>query len=171
MGRNSRDSPGNTTITNYAWTFTSGTPSSLPTNGVPAAGPVNWGAVGPGPHSVTLQVTNNFGDTSALEIKNVTVTAGSPTAIIGSAVDGGNCTVTFLDGSTSPDSSVNNQWSWTFTGGSPAVSSLQNPGVVNYDGTLGPSATTAPVSLTVTNTFSNSNSTGATTVPISGCSP
>jgi adhesin/invasin len=152
-GSPSSSTPGNTTITNYAWTFTSGTPSSLPTNGVPTAGPVNWGTVGPGPHSVTLQVTNNFGDTSDPEIKNVTVTA-TPTA--GASVNdisaGTACTLDILDNSTLPGTTGGiTSWSWTFTPdvGPPIPSSTMDPGNVLFP----PLTTTVSIDLTVTNAF------------------
>jgi hypothetical protein len=146
-----------TTITSYSWTFTNGNP------GVGASatpGSVDWGTFGPGPHNVTVMVTNNFGETDS-DTQAVTVSA-PPTALANVSDTSGagplNCQLTITDnGSTSSGTTTLTTWAWTFTA-NPSVtvtgSALTNPGVVTF-----PSGTTdVDVDLTVTNNFGETDS-------------
>ncbi|WP_258103484.1 BNR-4 repeat-containing protein [Marinoscillum sp. MHG1-6] len=126
--------------TSWAWTFTGGTPSSST-----AQNPVIVYNTA-GTYEVALTVTNAEG--SDVETKTgyitVTVPGSNPpvadfSADVTSVVEGGS--VSFTDLSTNSPTS----WDWTFTGGSPASSTSQNPVIVyNAEGTY-------TVQLTATN--------------------
>lgn len=87
----------------------------------------------PGGYSITLKVENQFGYAEMTKPHYIYVMpaqpaplawfAGTPTTILtGESVD-------------FHDYSAGNpvQWEWTFSGGDPATSNLQNPGLVRYD--------------------------------------
>jgi Zn-dependent metalloprotease/chitodextrinase len=97
-----------------------------------------------GVYTVTLTATNEFGSDDEVKIDYITVTAPQPPIadFTASATDinlGNN--VTFTDTSLENPTS----WSWTFEGGTPGTSTLQNP-TIQYN-TVG----TFDVTLTATN--------------------
>lgn len=127
------------TPTSWNWTFSGGSPaSSSDQNPV-----VSYST--PGTYDVSLTATNSDGSDGETKTGYITVTT-SPTPPVAeftsdvtSVVEGG--TVSFTDQSTNTPTS----WSWTFAGGSPSNSSVQNP-VVTYN-----IAGTYDVTLTTTN--------------------
>jgi ELWxxDGT repeat protein len=128
--------------TSWAWSFTGGTPSTSTLQN-PSA--ITYPAAGC--YQVTLTATNALG--SDAEVKscyiNVTSGAGSPPVANFSA----SSTSLTVGGSTNfTDLSTNSptSWSWAFTGGTPATSTLQNPSGILY-----PTAGCYQVTLTATN--------------------
>ncbi|MDD3875087.1 MAG: PKD domain-containing protein [Bacteroidales bacterium] len=128
--------------TSWDWTFTGGTPATSnlqnPTNIVYSTA---------GTYEVILTVTNAAGNDTHTKIDYINVvvpgvpvadfTANQTTINVGGSVN-------FTDLSTNFPSS----WNWTFTGGSPASSTDQNPTGISYA-----AAGTYTVSLTVSNNF------------------
>ncbi|MFZ4538044.1 PKD domain-containing protein [Propionivibrio sp.] len=118
----------------YKWVFSSGQASAA---GLSVAVPMSIsGAV-----TATLQVLNSVGmlATGVSPTRAVTVTATgnqAPSASIGSpaanttVAPGG--TVNFQGSGTDPDNNTPLTYSWSFTGGSLASSTAQNPGLVTY---------------------------------------
>lgn len=100
----------------YAWSFGDGNTSTL-------ANPVHTYDT-EGIYTVTLETTNQCGTTSEETIINnyTSVTASFTSAITSGCAD---LEVEFIDQSS--DNVV--EWLWTFEGGSPATSTLQNPTV------------------------------------------
>lgn len=120
--------PAGPAITQWAWTFTGGTPSSST-----AQNPsVVYNTVGQ--YQVALQVTNADGsDTKTVPnyiTVNVVPVVADFTADTTTPAEGG--TVAYTDTSTGTPT----QWSWTLPGGTPATSVDQNPSVIyNTTGT------------------------------------
>ncbi|MBE0637825.1 MAG: PKD domain-containing protein [Bacteroidales bacterium] len=132
--------------TSWSWSFTGGTPASSSIQN-PA---VVYNS--PGVYNVSLTVTNAFGSDTETKTDFITVqvvplpvadfSASATTIYAGESVN-------FTDLSTNNPTS----WSWSFTGGTPASSSSQNPVVVyNTPGVYN-------VSLTVTNAFGSDTET------------
>jgi PKD repeat protein len=97
-----------------------------------------------GTFTVTLTATNEFGSDSEVKTNYITVTAPMPPIadFVASATDiNMNNSVTFTDLTLENPTS----WSWTFEGGTPATSTVQNP-VVTY-----PTVGTFNVTLVATN--------------------
>ncbi len=142
--------------TSWQWVFPGGTPgTSLAQNPV-----VTYNT--PGVYAVTLTASNASGTSTSTKPAYITVNAcsaptanfsGAPTTICA----GQN--VWFFDLSTGGASS----WNWTFTGGTPGTSVLQNP-VVNYA-----AAGTYAVSLTASNAFGSNNKTVAAYITVQSC--
>ncbi|MFH1319860.1 MAG: PKD domain-containing protein [Bacteroidota bacterium] len=111
----------------WSWAFTGGTPSSSTVQY-----PTNIVYNDTGCYDVTLVATNTFGTDSITKTCyiNVTSTGSAPvanfTANPTSIVAGGS--VNFTDFSTNNPTS----WSWTFTGGTPSSSTMQNPTNIVY---------------------------------------
>ncbi len=108
--------------TSWSWTFTGGTPSSS-TEQSPT---VSYDAEGS--YEVSLTVTNAFGNDTKTVTDYITVTIPPPptanfTANITEVWEGNQ--VNFTDESTDNPS----EWDWTFEGGTPSISSEQNPSV------------------------------------------
>ena len=121
----------------YQWTFEGGSPASSS-----LANPsVNYMA--PGQYTVKLQVSNESGSDIKTRTALITVKALSTVADFSAShrtIQAGS-QVSFTDQSTQNPT----RWNWTFTGGSPATSTAQNPTVTyNEPGTYA-------VSLNVTN--------------------
>jgi Zn-dependent metalloprotease/uncharacterized membrane protein len=97
-----------------------------------------------GTYTVTLTVTNQFGSDTAVKTNYITVTAPQiPVAdFVASSTD-----INIADSVTFTDLTTENpyQWAWTFEGGTPATSTVQNP-TVTYN-----TAGTFTVTLTATN--------------------
>jgi PKD repeat protein len=111
------------TPTSWSWTFAGGTPATSTTQNPLVV--YNT----PGTYTVTLTVTNAAGtDTETITTYITVVAAGTLTAAFSgtplSVAAGG--TVTFTDESIGSPTT----WSWSFPGGTPATSTLQNPSVV-----------------------------------------
>ena len=112
-------------VSNYQWSFPGGTPpSSFLVNPV-----ITYNV--PGIYSVTLVATNNAGSNSFTQSNYITVNACTAPVVNFSGAPQVICsgsTVQYSDLSTQSPSS----WSWTFPGGTPAASALQNP-VITYN--------------------------------------
>ena len=121
-------------ITNWAWTFEGGTPATST-----AQNPsVQYNT--PGTYQVELTVTNADGSATKTVPAYITVTdsliVADFTANTQSPTEG--TSVQFTDASYGDTATA---WNWTFEGGTPATSTLQNqtvtyPVVGNYDVTL-----------------------------------
>ena len=122
------------TATAWNWTFQGGTPAtSTQQNPV-----VTWDI--PGNYDVTLQVFDESGSNTKyapgyIQVQNIPIvadfTANDTIPVTGQ-------TVQFTDTSTGDTATA---WNWTFEGGTPATSNVQNPTVVyntvgNYDVSL-----------------------------------
>jgi PKD repeat protein len=110
------------TPSSWSWTFAGGTPSSST-----AQNPsVTYNT--PGVYDVTLVATNSTGSDTETKVGYITVTTLQPPVADFSAsatnISAGD-SVTFSDLSSNNPTS----WSWTFTGGTPATSTEQNPTV------------------------------------------
>ena len=125
--------------TTWSWTFTGGTPATSTVQN-----PTNIQYNTAGIYPVSLTAGNGTGSDS--ETKNNYITVGTPppaadfTANMTSIPVGG--TVNFTDLSAGTPTS----WAWTFTGGTPASSTIQNPTGIQYN-----TAGLYTVSLTATN--------------------
>jgi PKD repeat protein len=140
----------------WQWTFPGGTPaSSLAQNPV-----ITYNT--PGVYNVTLLVSNSSGASTFTRAVYITVNAcAAPSANFAGApstICAGQ-SVNFFDLSTGAPSS----WSWTFTGGTPSSSTLQNP-AVSYS-----AAGTFAVSLTATNAFGGNTKTVAGYITVQPC--
>ncbi len=140
----------------WQWTFAGGTPTtSLAQNPV-----ITYNATGV--YTVTLICSNGSGTSFLTRTNYITVNACSaPTANFAGApttICAGQ-DVNFFDLSTGGPAS----WSWTFAGGAPGASALQNP-VVNYA-----AAGTYTVSLTATNAFGNNTKTTVNYITVQNC--
>lgn len=134
------------TPTSWSWTFTGGTPATSTVKN-PS---VTYAAAGT--YAVTLTATNAAGSNTKTKTAYITVTqvvtpvadfSATPTAVnTGSPVQ-------FTDLSTNTPTS----WSWTFTGGTPANSTVKNPSVTYA------TAGTYSVSLTATNSAGSNTKT------------
>jgi PKD repeat protein len=135
--------------TTWTWTFTGGSPASSTSQN-----PTNIVYNTPGCYQVSLTVTNSAGSNTFTQTCYITVsnTAIPPLANFTSNTQ--NITtgqsVNFTDLSTNNPTS----WNWTFTGGSPASSTSQNPTNIVYN-TPG----CYQVSLTATNSAGSNTST------------
>ena len=126
----------------WSWTFTGGTPATSTTQN-PSSIVYNTA----GTYTVTLTATNSFGSNTNTKTSYITVTAGAPPVADFIA----NVTTIPVGGSVNfTDLSTNNptSWSWSFTGGTPATSTIQNPTGITYN-----TAGTYTVTLTATNSI------------------
>ncbi|WP_242202126.1 PKD domain-containing protein [Aestuariivivens insulae] len=125
------------TPTSWSWTFAGGTPGTSTAQNPSVVYNTS------GTYDVTLTATNAAGNDVITKMGYITVTVPAPVANFTSDVttvtEGG--TVNFTDSSTNTPTS----WSWTFSGGTPSTSTVQNPSVV-YN-----TAGTYDVALTATN--------------------
>ncbi|MEO0310935.1 MAG: hypothetical protein RIQ89_592, partial [Bacteroidota bacterium] len=144
------------TPTYWQWTFPGGSPpTSLLQNPK-----VKYNS--PGTYNVILTASNGQGSTTLTKVSYLTVNScaapvaqfgANPTAICTSQnVTFSDLSVGFVTG-----------WSWTFPGGTPGTSNLQNP-VVNYT-----TAGVYNVTLTVTNAFGSSSITLNNLINVSIC--
>jgi PKD repeat protein len=111
--------------TSWSWTFVGGTPSSSSIQN-PV---VTYNT--PGVYDVQLHVTNSAGNSTLLKSAYITVQNESPPVADFTAnltVIAAGASISFTDLSTNSPTS----WAWTFSGGTPATSSLQNP-VITYN--------------------------------------
>lgn len=111
------------TPTTWNWAFPGGAPAAFVGQNPP---PVTYGA--PGNYTVTLTVTNASGTDSEIKTNYIVVNNCPPPVANFSGTPLSVCTgqsVFFNDLSTNTPTS----WSWSFPGGTPATSTLQNPSV------------------------------------------
>jgi PKD repeat protein len=110
--------------TSWSWTFTGGTPATS-TDQNPS---VVYAAAGT--YTVALTATNEAGSDTKTVTDYITVNVVPPTADF----TADNTYILFGESVQFSDLSANNptSWSWTFAGGTPANSTLQNPSVL-YD--------------------------------------
>jgi len=101
-----------------------------------------------GTYTVSLTVTNGMGSDNETKVNYITVNANTnpPTAQFVASATSINvgASINFTDLSTNNPTT----WAWTFEGGSPATSSLQNPTGITY-----PAAGTYSVTLTASNGY------------------
>lgn len=147
------------TPTTWNWTFVGGAPAAFSGQNPPL---VTYGA--PGTYTVTLTVSNASGSDVETKTNYITVNNCPPPVADFSALPNNVCAgsnIQFTDLSTNTPTS----WSWTFPGGTPAASALQNP-IVNY---------TLPgvynVTLTATNAYGNNTITKTNYITINNCPP
>jgi PKD repeat protein len=142
--------------TSWTWTFTGGTPASSTVQN-PTGIVYNTAGI----YTVSLSISN--GSSSDVETKTNYITVGNPppvadfTADVTSIPVGG--TVNFTDLSSGNPTS----WSWTFTGGTPANSTTQNPTLITYN-----TAGLYPVSLTATNASGSNTATKTNYINVGG---
>jgi PKD repeat protein len=146
------------TPTSWSWTFEGGTPATST-----AQNPTVTYST-PGTYDVTLIATNASGSDTETKLNYITVTAlqapvanfvGSPTTV----QEGQS--VSFTDQSSNSPTS----WSWTFTGGTPATSTAQNP-TVTYN-----TAGAYTVSLVATNATGSDTETKTGYITVSDVLP
>ena len=128
--------------TSWAWSFSGGNPSSSNQQNPPG---IKYNT--PGTYTVSLTVSNAYGSDIEIKTNYLTVSNDVPEAEFSSnrtSVAVAGC-IDFTDLSSCivPVTS----WSWTFTGGTPTSSNLQNPTNIIYNSTG-----IYTVSLTVSNT-------------------
>jgi PKD repeat protein len=111
--------------TSWDWTFAGGTPGTS-TQKNPL---VTYNT--PGVYDVTLTVTNAAGTDTVTKVDYITVTALQPPIADFSA---SSTSIAAGDSVTFTDQSLNNptSWDWTFNGGTPSVSTDENP-VITYN--------------------------------------
>jgi PKD repeat protein len=145
------------TPTSWSWSFPGGTPAASAVQNPT----IVYNA--PGVYSVTLIATNASGSdtrtrTSYITVNNCTPVSnfnGNPTTLCEGQ------TVSFFDASTNTPTS----WNWTFPGGTPASSALQNP-VITYS-----TAGVYNVSLQVTNAYGTNTLTQTNYITVNACPP
>jgi PKD repeat protein len=144
--------------TSWSWSFPGGTPATSTLQN-PS---VNYSA--PGTYNVSLTSTNAQGSDTRTLTSYITVNScpppaanfyGTPTTLCSGQ------TVSYFDISTNTPTS----WSWSFPGGTPATSTLQNP-VVTYSvvGTYG-------ATLTATNAYGSNTFTQNNYITVNNCPP
>ena len=113
----------------YAWTMPSGTPA-LSTATSPT---VNYAT--PGAYTVTLTVSDSFGNT-AVSPRNIQITPAVLSAVITSPPNANSgphpLTETFVNGTVIPAISNPVTWKWTFGSGSLGTSALNTPANQTY---------------------------------------
>ncbi len=147
------------TPTSWNWSFPGGAPAAFVGQNPPA---ITYGA--PGSYTVTLTVTNAFGNDVETKTNYVVVNNCPPPVSDFSATPTTLCetgTVQFVDVSTNSPTG----WSWTFPGGTPAVSALQNP-IITYN-----VAGTYSVTLTASNAYGNNTLTKTNYITVNNCPP
>lgn len=147
------------TPTSWNWTFTGGVPAAFAGQNPPT---VTYAS--PGTYTVTLTVSNASGSDVETKTNYITVNNCPPPVANFSALPNNVCAGTniqFTDLSTNTPTS----WSWTFPGGTPGTSTLQNP-VINY-------ATPGlyNVTLTATNAYGNNTITKTNYITVNNCPP
>lgn len=150
-------------FTTTSWTFTGGTPSTSTANN-----PTNICYNTPGTYQVALTVTNANGTDTETQVGFITVAScTSPPVASFTASDQTICStvtncVDFTNTSTGGPFTTT---SWTFTGGTPATSTANNPTGICYS-----APGTYAVSLTVTDANGTDTETQAGFITVSSCS-
>jgi len=112
--------------TSWSWSFSGGTPSTSNQQN-PS---VTYAAAGS--YNVTLTATNASGSNTITKNNYITVTSATAPQAAFSVSDNtilAGETVTFTDQSTGSPTS----WAWTFSGGTPSTSNLQNPPAIQFN--------------------------------------
>jgi PKD repeat protein len=145
------------TPTSWSWSFPGGVPATST-----AQNPVVIYNT-PGVYTVTLTATNASGSDTRTRTNYITVNNCSPVSnFTGNPT--GICegqTVAFFDASTNTPTS----WSWTFPGGTPGTSVLQNP-IITYA-----TAGVYNVTLQVTNAYGTNSFTRTNYISVNACPP
>ena len=140
----------------WQWTFTGGTPATSI-----AQNPTITYATA-GTYAVTLVASNGAGSNSKTVNGYITVNVCSPPVVNFVGWPTTVCTgssVSFADLSTNSPTA----WAWTFPGGTPAASAVQNPAITyNVAGTYN-------VTLQATNGFGNNSLTKTTYITVATC--
>jgi PKD repeat protein len=147
------------TPTSWTWSFPGGVPNTFSGQNPPV---IFYGA--PGTYSVTLTVSNAFGSNTITKTDYITVNTCPPPTVNFTANPLTICegsTVQFADLSTNSP----NGWNWTFPGGTPGTSTLQNP-VVTYA-----TAGVYNVTLTASNPYGNNTLTKTNYITVNNCPP
>jgi PKD repeat protein len=137
--------------TQWSWQFTGGTPATSTAQNPTG---VTYGAAGT--YQVSLTATNAFGSDTETKTAYINVVTGSIAPLadfianVTTIPEGGS--VNFTDIS----SNLPTGWDWTFTGGTPATSTQQNPTGIVYN-----TAGTYDVSLIATNSAGTDTETKA----------
>jgi len=143
--------------TTWSWIFPGGSPSSSTVQNPSVVYNIA------GSYSVTLTATNANGTDDTIITSYITVTTCPlPVASFKSNYTSAICegaSISFTDQSTANPTS----WSWTFTGGTPALSTAQNP-VVVYN-----TAGTYTVTLSVTNAYGTDDTTITAYITVNAC--
>ena len=149
-------------ITTWDWQIAGGTPATSTSQD---AGIVTFSTSGT--YDVTLTVTNALGSDSYTMQVTVVDLGGPPLADIFASTTNivVGQSVSFSDASLANGNAISN-WDWSFTIGTPATSTLQNPGVVQFN-----TAGTHDVTLTVTNVNGTDTKTIQIVVSASGNAP
>lgn len=142
--------------TSWSWTFTGGTPANSSTQN-----PTNIQYNTAGIYPVSLTVSNGTG--SDTETKNNYITVGDPPPIADFIANMTSIPVGGMVNFTDLSAGVPTSWNWTFTGGTPASSTAQNPNGVQYN-----TAGVYPVSLTVSNAAGSDNETKVNYITVGG---
>ena len=146
------------TPTSWSWTFTGGVPATSTLQNPTIVYST------PGTYNVTLVATNASGSDTRTYSSYITVNScppptayfyGTPTTLCAGQQ------VAFFDTSTNSPTS----WSWTFPGGTPATSTLQNP-VVTYS-----AGGVFNVTLTATNAYGSNTLTRTNYITVNNCPP
>jgi PKD repeat protein len=146
---------GGDTITGWSWNFGDGSPlvtgTATPTHVYTSAGTG---------YTVTLTVTDNLADTNTTTASVSPTAPSTPVASFTSTCTLLSCA--FTDTSTDTGGYTITGWSWNFGDGSPLVTGTATPTHVYA------SASTYPVSLTVTDNLADTNTTTANVSPSNG---
>lgn len=114
--------------TSWNWVFTGGSPNTST-----AQNPAGIMYMNPGCYQVSLTVANAFGNDNETVTCYINVTAAAVAPVAAFTANTFNITtgqsVNFTDLSTNNPT----QWSWQFTGATPASSAQQNPGGITYN--------------------------------------
>ncbi len=143
--------------TTWTWAFPGGAPAAFVGQNPP---PITYGA--PGNYTVTLTVTNASGTDAETKTNYIVVNNCPPPVADFSASPLSVCTgqpVFFNDLSTNSPTS----WTWTFPGGAPASSALQNPSVTYA------AAGNYAVTLTATNPYGGNTITKTAYITVVNC--
>lgn len=116
------------TPTSWDWTFNGGTPAVSPDQN-----PSNIVYDTPGTYDVTLEVSNSYG--SDIETKTAYITVVSPSDLPVADFEANQTNITAGQSVNFTDLSTNSPtaWSWSFSGGTPTTSPLQNPSNITYN--------------------------------------
>ncbi len=138
----------------WSWKFQGGTPA---TSTIQNPASIVYSTAGN--YKVTLTITNTIGTDSLVRLAYIHIVSSTPVAPI-AEFSGNPRLITVGQSVNYSDSSLNTplQWAWTFTGGTPSTSTLQNPTGIVY-GTAG----LYPVTLTVNNNTPNTTGTNTKT--------
>jgi gliding motility-associated-like protein len=149
-------------ITAYSWSFTGGIPTASNLQN-----PTNICYATAGTYAVSLTVTDANGNDTETIAGYITVSTCNPPIASFSTPLTTICTadcINFTSTSTSTATGGISSYAWSFTGATPATSSVQNPTNICYA-----AAGTYAVSLTVTDANGNDTETSAGYITVTSC--